>query len=721
MSKSPDAFRTISEVAEWLDVQAHVLRFWESKFTQVKPVKRAGGRRYYRPADMQLLGGIRKLLHVDGLSIKEVQALLREQGVAHVASLSHPLDGEEEPAVEAAAPADKLGDDWQQSLEMSAEASAGGSTEDSNVVGFPQAGADDGPPAPPAASPAAPRPEAAAAPQMQMDLAPPAASESPAPSEDAPAAAATAYTAPSADPASAAGEPAGLAKDQAEDAAPSEDQAVEDQPVSAQQAFGSEPALRPEAEDTEPSAADSTMLDQEPEPIEASPLQDGADTQEQVAGPAPGQPQQLFADGAGTEPETAASLMEDVLEPAFAPEAADRTEEPQAEFSGMPGAAEDVSAPVPETAEPVEDTLETVPEPAAEPAASAPPSPLADIAPLTGQEHLPEPDSGAGTAAAEEPDLAAAGLPLEEENLETAPETAAEAAPVTPPAPLEEVAPLTGQEHLSAPDAAAAAGTEAPEKDLTGAEAPADAGPILSADAQAPEPEPAAAPAEFGADHSAAVAEPAAEDVPPAADADLAEPGREVLPDQEPEQDTLVPAAGMQPEEPMDFAFAAEDPVQTAPEPEEDILSDSAAAFPPHDLDEAARQVDALEFSSGFNGGGESGIEETDQPEAEPEAEPTAEPDALREPDTLPEPDVQSEPAPEEISAEAAEPAPVPAVEDAPEEPAEIPGEEPTAAPAPLQPGVLALLAEARSLPPQSLAAIAACTEELRALIQNRP
>ncbi len=58
MSKSPDAFRTISEVADWLGIQAHVLRFWESKFTQVKPIKRAGGRRYYRPADMLLLGGI---------------------------------------------------------------------------------------------------------------------------------------------------------------------------------------------------------------------------------------------------------------------------------------------------------------------------------------------------------------------------------------------------------------------------------------------------------------------------------------------------------------------------------------------------------------------------------------------------------------------------------------------------------------------------------------
>ncbi|MBA98749.1 MerR family transcriptional regulator [Sulfitobacter sp.] len=92
MPKSPDAFRTISEVAEWLGIQAHVLRFWESKFTQVKPVKRAGGRRYYRPADMLLLGGIKRLLHDDGLTIKGVQKVLREEGMSHVARLSQPLD-----------------------------------------------------------------------------------------------------------------------------------------------------------------------------------------------------------------------------------------------------------------------------------------------------------------------------------------------------------------------------------------------------------------------------------------------------------------------------------------------------------------------------------------------------------------------------------------------------------------------------------------------------
>jgi DNA-binding transcriptional MerR regulator len=92
MAKSPDAFRTISEVADWLGVQAHVLRFWESKFAQVKPIKRAGGRRYYRPADMLLLGGIKKLLHDDGLTIKGTQKLLREKGVAFVADQSQPLD-----------------------------------------------------------------------------------------------------------------------------------------------------------------------------------------------------------------------------------------------------------------------------------------------------------------------------------------------------------------------------------------------------------------------------------------------------------------------------------------------------------------------------------------------------------------------------------------------------------------------------------------------------
>jgi DNA-binding transcriptional MerR regulator len=83
LDKSPDAFRTISEVADDLDVPQHVLRFWESKFHQIKPLKRGGGRRYYRPADVDLLRGIKQLLYGDGYTIKGVQKILREQGVAY--------------------------------------------------------------------------------------------------------------------------------------------------------------------------------------------------------------------------------------------------------------------------------------------------------------------------------------------------------------------------------------------------------------------------------------------------------------------------------------------------------------------------------------------------------------------------------------------------------------------------------------------------------------
>ena len=88
MDKSADAFRTISEVAEHLETPAHVLRFWESRFPQIRPVKRAGGRRYYRPSDVSLLTGIKRLLHDEGMTIRGVQKILREQGVRHVAGLS---------------------------------------------------------------------------------------------------------------------------------------------------------------------------------------------------------------------------------------------------------------------------------------------------------------------------------------------------------------------------------------------------------------------------------------------------------------------------------------------------------------------------------------------------------------------------------------------------------------------------------------------------------
>jgi DNA-binding transcriptional MerR regulator len=87
LDKSPDAFRTISEVADDLDVPQHVLRFWETRFAQIKPLKRGGGRRYYRPDDVGLLKGIRRLLYGEGYTIKGVQRILKERGARHVVNI----------------------------------------------------------------------------------------------------------------------------------------------------------------------------------------------------------------------------------------------------------------------------------------------------------------------------------------------------------------------------------------------------------------------------------------------------------------------------------------------------------------------------------------------------------------------------------------------------------------------------------------------------------
>jgi len=87
VEKSPEAFRSISEAAADLDLPQHVLRFWESRFAQLKPVKRAGGRRFYRPEDIDLLRGIRALLYSDGLTIKGVQKILKDRGIRHVAEI----------------------------------------------------------------------------------------------------------------------------------------------------------------------------------------------------------------------------------------------------------------------------------------------------------------------------------------------------------------------------------------------------------------------------------------------------------------------------------------------------------------------------------------------------------------------------------------------------------------------------------------------------------
>lgn len=104
MEKAPDAYRTISEVAEDLDLPQHVLRFWETRFGQIKPLKRGGGRRYYRPDDVELLKGIRHLLYKEGYTIKGVQRILKEHGVRAVQAVAKPAMAETlVPAMEAQA------------------------------------------------------------------------------------------------------------------------------------------------------------------------------------------------------------------------------------------------------------------------------------------------------------------------------------------------------------------------------------------------------------------------------------------------------------------------------------------------------------------------------------------------------------------------------------------------------------------------------------------
>ncbi|MNQ38213.1 MerR family regulatory protein [compost metagenome] len=110
MAKSPNAFRTISEAADEVGAPQHVLRFWETKFDFIAPVKRAGGRRFYRPEDVTVLKGVRRLLHDEGLTIRGVQRLHKEQGLARLAAYGDPTtvleidaDVEREPVVAVAA------------------------------------------------------------------------------------------------------------------------------------------------------------------------------------------------------------------------------------------------------------------------------------------------------------------------------------------------------------------------------------------------------------------------------------------------------------------------------------------------------------------------------------------------------------------------------------------------------------------------------------------
>jgi DNA-binding transcriptional MerR regulator len=108
MDKDPEAFRTISEVAEEMDLPQHVLRFWETRFPQIRPLKRGGGRRYYRPDDVELLRAVKQLLYGEGYTIKGVQKLLREQGAA---SVTRGVAGREGPGATKAAAASQASRD----------------------------------------------------------------------------------------------------------------------------------------------------------------------------------------------------------------------------------------------------------------------------------------------------------------------------------------------------------------------------------------------------------------------------------------------------------------------------------------------------------------------------------------------------------------------------------------------------------------------------------
>jgi DNA-binding transcriptional MerR regulator len=120
VEKSPDAFRTISEAAQELDLPQHVLRFWETRFATIRPLKRGGGRRYYRPEDVLLLKGIRHLLYDQGFTIKGVQRILKDQGVRNVIAIG---DGRPMEPVLAAPDED---DDTDSEVEMQIEGRSSG-------------------------------------------------------------------------------------------------------------------------------------------------------------------------------------------------------------------------------------------------------------------------------------------------------------------------------------------------------------------------------------------------------------------------------------------------------------------------------------------------------------------------------------------------------------------------------------------------------------------
>ncbi|NIZ14392.1 MerR family transcriptional regulator [Phaeobacter sp. HF9A] len=526
MSKSPDAFRTISEVADWLEIQAHVLRFWESKFTQVKPVKRAGGRRYYRPSDMLLLGGIQHLLHDKGLSIKEVQALIREQGVQHVQDLSKPLDPEEAEQEADTPPPSK----WADPAEQDTQKPRPKPVDRDPLEEEPQQVARKAaPPTPPPFSPPAPAPSPA-----------PPASDSVSNATEATAGPAETTEAPA---------PEGP------EATASMTAATGEMPP---QPGGDMAAAELSASDV-PAAAPASALPAEPQPSQTPP-EPSADTAAHPTADADerAQPQQ--------PPVPAGQIAMPLDLPDAAPPARDlphstasapRSASPtpaipgQQDFFGAPDVAESDLPPA---------TPESAPSPTSPEPLSPPLEPAADHDFATPPPTAIEP--GVAEGVAEE----GPGAPQEEtdaaDDSHHAPLTTPDAAPVAPPEPI------TAEEaHLVEDDGAAAADLPADDSAAYPSDPDQPAAPVLA------EPRADAPASEVTDQLAAAMAQAALVDEPPHESGDTATTPLD-LPDLKPDPD--APAA------PTEDALAA------PPAPAEDGSAPMAPAFPSADMPEAA-------------------------------------------------------------------------------------------------------------------------------------
>ncbi len=461
MSKSPDAFRTISEVAEWLDVPAHVLRFWESKFTQVKPVKRAGGRRYYRPTDMLLLGGIQNLLHDKGLSIKDAQALLREEGIQHVQSLSKPLDGEEEDEspIEAK-PASK----WVDPAAAEPEAEKPRRpVVDREPLGeeehAPRKVAPPAPPPYPAGPPkAAPTPSAPGADAPQADVARPAPVEKPLPASDtANAPASTSHEVAAPAPESLA--PAAAAPQASEDVAPAGPVSDDDTPIA----------------DSTPSNAFEDMGAAPAAPSPTAAPQSDVAPQTTPAAPTPTRPPVAPAASVGAAPAAQPAPASDAAQPLQPSLTADEPSEtapaelPQSELS-----ADDHPTDAPISAAPQEQAIDQIAMPFDLPDAPAPARDVASQAQAIQQATSPAhaPTSAASTPASSEQQDFFAAPPQQQTAPSPQPEPLSEELPAHLPEVSQELGTGEATPESQPMDVTPATEMRAPEvsEDLTAAE-----------------------------------------------------------------------------------------------------------------------------------------------------------------------------------------------------------------------------------------------------------